>query len=296
MNNAPRTPRPSTARSLLLATRPRQWLKNSFVVLPLVFSGNAGSPALIGLTFATFVIFCAASSATYLTNDIFDAVADREHPEKRNRPIASGALSRSTAGFAAVVLGLASLVGAVAINWQLLIVVLAYMAVTTAYSIWLKHLIILDIMAIATGFVLRVIGGAEAIDVRPSSWLIVCAGVLAMFLGFGKRHHELAALGHAAPSHRSVLAEYDRRFLDAMLIVTATLTIASYAIYTTSRPATPWLVATIPFVGYGVLRYLWLVMHEGSGGSPTEMAWTDRPIQLAVVLWILTAGLVLALS
>ncbi len=238
--------------------------------------------------------FCLASSATYLLNDVLDRDADRLHPRKRDRPVASGALSVRTALASSILLGAAALGLAVALGWQLVLCVVAYLAITMTYTLWMKHEVILDVMGIAAGFVVRVVAGCVAIDVQPSPWILVCTGLLAMLLGFGKRRHEVITLDEGdRAGHRRVLSDYSLSFLAAMLITTATLTIAVYA---ASGGTTTWMVITLPIVAYGVLRYLWLLLQHQQGGSPTEIAWTDRPIQGAVVLWVTVSVVVLALA
>lgn len=236
------------------------------------------------------IAFCLASSATYLLNDTLDRDADRLHPRKRNRPVASGALSVRTALTTSVVLGAAALGLATALGWPFVLCVIAYLAITITYTLWMKHEVILDVMGIAAGFVIRVIAGAVAVDVQPSPWILICTGLLAMLLGFGKRRHEVLTLDDGdREAHRRVLSDYSKAFLDVMLASTATLTIAAYAVYTAAGSGTNWLLVTLPVVVYGVLRYLWLLLQRHQGGSPTEIAWTDRPIQASVAVWVILA-------
>ncbi len=277
--------------------RPHQWIKNGFVAAPLIFAHDLSNPTSLYRAALAVVAFCLASSATYLLNDVLDRDADRLHPRKRNRPVASGALSVRAALTTSAILAAFGVGLSVALGWRFLLAVLAYLAITLTYTLWLKHEVILDVMGIAAGFVVRVVAGAVAIDIQPSPWILICTGLLAMLLGFGKRRHEVLTLAEDDRSaHRRVLAEYSPAFLDVMLVVTATLTIAAYAVYTVTGGTTDWLAITLPVVGYGILRYLWLALQKNQGGSPTEIAWTDRPIQASVVIWVVLSAIILALA
>jgi 4-hydroxybenzoate polyprenyltransferase len=277
----------STA-AFIRSLRPKQWVKNGFVAAPLVFADDLfDGPQFLRAAIAVLA-FCLASSATYLLNDVLDREADRLHPRKRNRPVASGALSVRAALTGSALLGLAALALSLTLGWQFLIAVVAYLAITLTYTLWMKHEVILDVMGIAAGFVIRVIAGAIAIDVQPSPWILICTGLLAMLLGFGKRRHEVITLDDEdRAAHRRVLSDYSVPFLDVMLVSMATLTLAAYAVYTATGSTTNWMVVTLPVVTYGVVRYLWLLLQHQQGGSPTEIAWTDRPIQASVVLWVI---------
>lgn len=245
---------------------------------------------------AAMVAFCLASSATYLLNDVLDRDSDRLHPRKRDRPIASGALSVRTALAASAVLGAAALGLAAALGWPFVLCIIAYLAITITYTLWMKHEVILDTMGIAAGFIVRVVAGSVALDVEPSQWILICTGLLAMLMGFGKRRHEVITLSDAdRAGHRPVLSDYSVPFLDAMLVASATMTIVAYAAYTVASPTAPWMAVSLPLVAYGVLRYLWLLLQHRQGGSPTEIAWSDRPIQTCVITWIVTVALVTGL-
>lgn len=276
--------------TFLTSLRPKQWVKNGFVAAPLVFADDLFDVSQFTRAALAVFTFCLASSATYLLNDVLDRRSDALHPRKRNRPVASGALSVRAALSGSAALGALALALSIVLGWQFALCIVAYLAITLTYTVWMKHEVILDVMGIAAGFVIRVIAGAVAIDVRPSPWILICTGLLAMLLGFGKRRHEVITLEDGdREAHRRVLSDYSEGFLDAMLVSTATLTIAAYAVYTAAGSTTTWLVVTLPVVTYGVLRYLWLLLQRHQGGSPTEIAWTDRPIQASVALWVILA-------
>ena len=246
---------------------------------------------------AAFAIFCALSSAMYLVNDIRDKDADRRHPLKRGRPIASGALSTRTAAVAAVALIASAEAGAAMIAPALAAVAAAYVLLLLLYSIALKHVVILDVLVIAAGFVLRAIAGAVAIDVPIRSWLLICTTLLALFLALSKRRHELVLLGDGAPDHRRILEEYSPYLLDQMIAVVTASTVIAYTVFATSaetadRLGTGRLGLTLPFVLYGIFRYLYLVHQKHGGGSPAALLLNDRPLLTCVALW---AGAVVAL-
>ncbi len=283
-----------TGVALARSLRPEQWIKNGFVGAPLIFADDIFDGPLFARAALAVIAFCLASSATYLLNDVLDREADRLHPRKRDRPIAAGHLRVATALTASAVLAVGSVGLGAVIGLRFTLCILAYLAITLCYTLWMKHEVILDVMGIAAGFVVRVVAGCAAIAVVPSPWILICTGLLAMLLGFGKRRYEAVTLDHPQRAHsRRVLANYSGPFLDAMLVSTATLTIAAYAAYTATGGTTPWMVLTLPVVAYGVLRYLWLLLHAAQGESPTQIAWTDRPIQISVILWIILSIAVL---
>ena len=271
--------------------RPQHWLKNGFVLAPLLFSGRATQLDAILNALGAFGAFCLAASAVYAFNDVIDRSEDRAHPLKRNRPVASGRLSpgralATSALLAAVALGTAAMLDLATLGW-----IGAYLVLNLAYSLTLKHQVLLDVFAIASFFLLRLLAGASVIQVQPSVWLLLCGGLLALYLGFAKRRHELLVLGDASPDHRSVLAHYSAPFLDQISAVLLAVTIVSYLMYTlTSETAlkvgSDALSYGVPFVLYGVFRYLYLV-HRRDLGSPTETVLTDRPLMAAVLLWLL---------
>ena len=275
--------------ALLKTMRPRQWAKNIFVFAALVFDKQLLIPNSFLRTLAGFVLFCVISSAVYIFNDLADVEADREHPEKRNRPIASGRLSIGAAWVAGVLLVLIALVSGFLLSAPFALVIAAYFLLNLAYSKWLKHVLILDVLVLAAGFVLRVGAGVTLIQVeRFSPWLYVVMTLLALYLGFGKRRAELALLSGEARSHRKVLAGYTIPLLDQFIMIVSGMTIVSYALYTFSAPNVPAnhsMMLTIPFVVYAIFRYLYLIEVEHSGGAPEEILLTDRPFQISMLLW-----------
>jgi 4-hydroxybenzoate polyprenyltransferase len=293
----PLAPR-STARELLISLRPEQWTKNLFVFAAVLFGGRLLDGGAIAVTFAAFGIFCALSGAVYLFNDWTDRDADGRHPLKRSRPIASGRLSSRAALSAAALLSVAAIGAALLVNSAFATVAVLYLVLLIAYSAALKHLVIVDALTIAGGFVLRAIAGAMAIAVPISQWLLVCTTLLALFLAFSKRRHELTLLAQGATDHRPILEEYSPYLLDQMIAVVTASTLIAYAVYATSqetaqRLGTARLGATIPFVLYGIFRYLYLVHQKREGGSPTTLLMTDRPLLACVALWAASVALIL---
>ena len=278
-------------RLVVRSLRPQQWTKNLLVFAGLGFSGrllerDAWPPAL-----AAFLIFCGLSGAVYLINDVLDRAADTEHPIKRLRPVASGALSPALALSVAAVLGIACLAGAAAVNRGLAMTGGAYVALLLAYSIALKHYVIIDVLTLSGGFVLRANAGAVAIGVPISHWLLVCTTLLALFLGLSKRRHELTLLADGAGGHRPILQEYSPYLLDQMISVVTASTLIAYSVYTISsetaaRLGSDRLGLTIPFVLYGIFRYLYLVHQRRGGGNPSDLLLTDRPLLVCVALWV----------
>jgi 4-hydroxybenzoate polyprenyltransferase len=279
--------------SVLVSLRPEQWTKNFIVFAALIFARRLLDPAAVALALAAFLTFCGLSGAVYLFNDVSDRESDRRHPLKSRRPIASGVLSAETAlGWAAALtgagLGLAFWLQP-GFGWT----AFAYVVLQAAYSRWLKHIVILDVMAIAAGFVLRAVGGGLVISVPVSDWLLVCTILLALFLAFSKRRHELTLLAAGAAGHRRILEEYDPYLLDQMIAVVAASTLVAYTIYclsseTAERFGTRWLVLTVPFPIYGIFRYLYIVHRKDGGGNPSAMLLKDRPLLACVALWGLT--------
>ena len=268
--------------------RPRQWFKNGFVLAGVVFAQKVFTPS-IWVALETLVAFCALSSAAYLINDVADRHKDRLHPVKRRRPIAAGRLRVSLAVGLAVVLAVGSLAAAVAIGKSLALVALAYVGLQVAYSFWLKHLVIVDVLAMAIGFVLRAVAGAVAIDVDISGWLLICTLLVALFLALGKRRHEHNALRGDAALHRSTLGQYNQALLDQMIAMVTASTITSYALYTmapdtVAKFQTHLLPLTLPFVLYGIFRYLYLLYRRDLGGNPSDLMLADRPLLLSVGL------------
>jgi 4-hydroxybenzoate polyprenyltransferase len=288
----------STAIQLLISLRPGQWTKNLFVFAPLVFARRLHDPESVLFVAAAFVVFCVLSGVVYLLNDVVDRESDAGHPVKARRPIASGALGTGTALAAAAVLG----VPALALAWWLGplfgVVATGYLGLLALYSGPLKHIVIIDVLTIAVGFVLRVVGGALVIGVPVSHWLLVCTILLALFLALSKRRHELVLLADAATGHRPILQEYSPYLLDQMIGVVTASTLMAYVLYATSAETaekfgTSLLGLTIPFPLYGIFRYLYLVHQKEGGGSPSELLLTDRPLLLCVALWALTVAIII---
>lgn len=288
----------SMLRLLVVATRPREWLKNSFLFAALFFSKNLLNFVLLPKVVLAFGLFCLAASGVYLLNDIRDRHEDRKHPQKRTRPIASGALPVALAALAMCVLLCAAMGGALLLQPAFGCITAAYILLNVAYSYWLKHMVILDVFSLATGFVLRVVAGAIVIDVMMSHWLLICTMFLALFLGFSKRRCELVILAQEASQHRHVLMEYDLTFLDIMIGIVTSATVISYTLYTVSpetihRFHTDKLLLTVPVVLYGIFRYLYLVYRKDSGGNPAHTLLIDSPLQASVVLWGLVSVIIL---
>ncbi len=276
--------------SLVRTLRPEQWTKNLIVFAALLFGQRLLDPEAVTRSLAAFAVFCVLSGVVYLVNDLFDQDADRLHPIKRFRPIASGELSSGVAVAWAGVLGAAALGAAAWLSPLFALVAAAYLLLFVLYSRWLKHIVILDVMSIAIGFVLRTVAGAAVIDVPVSDWLLVCTVLLALFLGLSKRRHELTLLADNATGHRRILDEYNPYLLDQMIGVVTASTLMAYIIYCTSqetieRFGTRNLVLTVPLPIYGILRYLYLVHRRDGGGNPSELLITDRPLLICVALW-----------
>jgi 4-hydroxybenzoate polyprenyltransferase len=283
-------------RALIQSMRLRQWIKNVFVLAAVVFDRQLLNPTAVGKSLGGFFIFCLLSSSVYLINDVLDAVYDRQHPVKRNRPIASGELPVSVALTAAAILLLISFPSAFWLSSGFGWVTTIYFFLNLIYSKWLKHVALLDVMIIAAGFVLRVAGGVTLVVVeRFSPWLYVVTTLLALYLGFGKRRSELALLATNANQHRRVLNGYSLQLLDQLIMVVSSTTIISYSLYTFSAPNLPdnhSMMLTIPFVLYGIFRYLYLIQIKEAGGAPEELLLSDRPLQITILLWAIAVLLI----
>ena len=276
--------------SLVRALRPRQWTKNLIVLAGLIFGERLLDPGAVIDALVAFVVFCALSGVVYLVNDIRDRDADRLHPTKSRRPIASGALPVPTAIVWAAVLATAGLATAFSLSPAFGGVGLAYVGLLVVYSTWLKHVVILDVLTLAMGFVLRTWGGAVAVDVAMSHWLLLLVLLGALFLALSKRRAELVGLAGEATQHRPSLAEYSPDLLDQMVNVVTASTLLAYALYTidpqtVARFGTDRLVWTVPFPLYGIFRYLYLVHRRSEGGDPSEILLSDRPLLACVALW-----------
>lgn len=283
-------------RYYIAAMRPKQWIKNLFVFVGIIFSGNLLAAPMLLKVAGAFAVFCLLSGAVYLVNDIADLEKDREHPRKKNRPLAAGLISRNGAAAAAVITTAASLAMAFALSPALGLISAVYFGLMLIYSFYLKSIIILDVFTIALGFVLRVVAGTEVIRVYLSPWAVMCTFFLALFLALGKRRNEKIVLGDNANNHRVSLESYSLALIDQMISIVTTSTIVSYFLYTFKSGQHLISLITIPFVVFGLFRYLYLVYSENSGGSPEEIIISDRPLQITVLLWIATSLAVLYLS
>jgi 4-hydroxybenzoate polyprenyltransferase len=287
-------------KALIKTMRPRQWIKNGFVFFALIFDRQLFLLDPFLRTLAGFLLFCLISSAVYLFNDIADVDADRNHPEKKSRPIASGKLPIRVAWIAALLLVVISLPLAYLLAPEFFVVLVTYLIINLLYSRWLKHVPILDVMVIALGFVLRVAAGVTLITVeRFSPWLYVITLLFSLYIGLGKRRAEISLLSQGAIAHRKVLEGYTLSLLDQYITIVSGMTIIAYSLYTFSAPNLPenhTMMLTIPFVIYGIFRYLQLIQTGHAAGSPDEVALKDRPLQLTMLLWVLVVLAVFYLS
>lgn len=276
---------------LITLARPRQWTKSLAVFAALVFAGKLFHPDQFGIVVVAFVALCLVSSGLYAANDVWDCERDRRHPLKRERPVAAGCVSKRAALLFAVVLITTGLVLSAALGLPFLASILGYVVLQSAYAASLKHVAIVDMLVIAAGFVIRAVAGALVISVEVSPWLVVCTGLLALFLAAAKRRHELVLLQDDSAGHRPVLSEYSAGLLDSFMVTLSAGTITSYALYTFFEARTPWhaMMLTIPFVIYGILRYQMLVLNRELGGRPTEVLLSDQPLLACVTLWMASA-------
>src|SRR5579883_1024190 len=294
----PRPARPSLLLGLLRACRPKQWSKNVLLFFGLIFALKLTDPILVGRAIAGFLVFCAASSGVYIINDLVDLEQDRLHPRKRLRPLAAGIITPGQAiGLASILLAGALAAGlALGIGFAALTVL--YVVLTILYSLRLKHVVLIDVFILAAGFVLRAAAGAVVVGVPISPWLYVCTVLASLFLGLGKRRQEIVLLSNGAGNHRRILEEYSIPLLDQLIMIVTSSTIMAYSLYTFSAenlPSNHTMMLTIPFVLYGVFRYLYLMHQRNAGGSPDEVILSDRPLLMTALLWLLTAGAVLYL-
>lgn len=290
--------RRSVLGGLLVSLRPAQWTKNLIIFAGLIFGRRLMTPRAVALACGAFVVFCVLSGVVYLINDVIDRDSDRRHPLKARRPIAAGDLPVPLALAAAALLGGGGLAAAFGLGRGFGLVAVAYVALQALYSGPLKHVVILDVLAIAVGFVLRAVAGAVVIPVPISQWLLVCTILLALFLALAKRRHELVMLAGEATAHRPILGEYSAYLLDQLIGIVAAATLVVYVFYTVSpetqaKFGTSWLGLTIPFPLYGLFRYLYLVHQREGGGSPADMLLTDRPLLLCVALWAAAVVLII---
>ena len=286
---------------LLEAARPRQWVKNGFVLAPLVFARKVGDPKALAAALGAFLCFCAVASSVYLINDLADRERDRIHPVKRNRPVASGRLPLSWAVTEALVLLLAGLVGALVLPGLgpgFLPFPLFYLVLNLAYSFRLKHLVILDVLSISLGFLVRVVAGGEAVGVPVSSWLLLCTLFVSLLLAILKRRAEIRGLHAASGAHRKVLDDYDPAFLEMLPGPLAAMTIMAYSLYTVdpvtvAKFGSRDLILTVPLVVYGVFRYLYLAWKRDLGGEPARLVLEDKGILLSLAAWLAACLLIL---
>lgn len=273
--------------------RPRQWIKNFFVLAALIFSRHIDDAEYMAIAAAAFAVFCITSSTVYIFNDLLDMEKDRNHPRKKNRPLASGAVGKSEAIILVLMLLPAVLYSAFRINSVFGLIIVLYLVNNLLYTLYIKHMVILDVMSIALGFIFRVAGGAVAIGVEISPWLLLCTLLLSLFLGFSKRRNELVVLQEDAQNHRAILEHYSLGFIDNMLsIVTASIVI-SYSMYTFFAYENKYLMITILYVLYGIFRYQYLIYNKNMGESPEEMVLTDKPLLFDIILWVITSTAIL---
>jgi 4-hydroxybenzoate polyprenyltransferase len=283
--------------AIVVSMRPRQWVKNLFVFAGLIFAQRLFTPSA-WVALAAFAIFCGLSGAIYLFNDVADRERDRLDPRKRVRPIAAGRLPLGVAIGTGVGLVVSGLVLAGLLSRAFFLTAFAYVILLIAYSAWLKHIVIVDAIVVAGGFVLRAVAGAVVIDVEMSGWLLICTILLALFLALGKRRYEYVALEQDAARHRPILAEYSPALLDQMIAVVTASTVTAYALYTMSPETvakfhTRWLPATLPFVLYGIFRYLYLLYQRRLGGNPSELLLRDRALLINTICWICAVLLII---
>jgi 4-hydroxybenzoate polyprenyltransferase len=282
--------------ALLAALRPKQWTKNFFVFAGIIFALKFFDLPLLLTVLAAFVVFCCLSSAIYLINDVHDLDGDRRHPVKRLRPIAAGQLGVPSALGTALILAVAGLSGALSLGTAFFLTALAYFVLMVLYTFCLRDMVILDTFTIAAGFVLRAVAGVVVIAVQLSPWLVICTILLSLFIALGKRRHELVTLGNG--THRRILDEYNTQLLDQMISAVAGSTVMAYALYTLwpetiAKFGTHNLVYTVPFVLYGIFRYLYLIYQKEKGGRPEELLVTDGPLFIDILLWIMALLLII---
>jgi 4-hydroxybenzoate polyprenyltransferase len=287
----------SMIAGLIKTMRPRQWIKNIVIFAPLIFDVKLFNPRYLAQTVAGFALLCLVSGNVYIINDLVDIEKDRQHPKKRNRPLPSGQLNVRAAFVAALVIPLVALPAGFLLHPHFGAILTGYLLIQVAYSFWLKNAVIIDVMLVASGFLLRVAGGVPLVEAeRFSPWLYICMTLLALLFGFGKRRHELVLLKDNADAHRQSLQEYNLPLLDHIISIVTAATLLAYSLYTFSAPNLPpnhTMMLTIPFILYAIFRYLYLVHVKGMGGAPEEIALSDRPLQATFVLWGLSVVIVM---
>jgi 4-hydroxybenzoate polyprenyltransferase len=283
--------------ALFKTMRPKQWPKNGFVFVALIFDGKLLDWTSVWPTLIAFLLLCLMSSAVYIMNDLVDLESDRQHPTKRKRPLPAGQLTPTVALAAAIVFAVGSLLVSALLAVPFALVLLSYLLIQIAYTFWLKHMVLVDVSIVATGFILRIAAGVTVIAVqRFSPWLYLFGGFLALFMALGKRRHELKLLGDNAGNHRAILDEYNLDLIDKLLGIVTTSAIVAYSLYTFLAEGVPEnhaMMLTIPFVLYGMFRYLYLIHVRQEGGAPEEILLKDRPLQVALALWGLVVFLAL---
>lgn len=285
--------------ALVRSMRPKQWTKNLLVFAGFLFTvEEKHAPGDFGRVLLAFGVFCLVSSSVYILNDVVDKSRDRHHPIKRKRPIAAGLLPVPVALLSATLLLAFSVLGSLWLDPYFLAVLLGYFALTTAYTLKLKHVVIVDLLVLASGFVLRAVAGAVALNVMISPWLLLCTTLLALFIGLAKRRHELVTLDEKAISHRKILNDYSVSFLDQMINITSAVALMAYSLYTfsgISRTGSrhPYMMVTIPFVIYGIFRYLYLIHNKNAGGHPEQVLLDDRPLLFNLILWAVAVVVIL---
>lgn len=278
---------------VLAVLRPKQWTKNLLLFAGLLFSQNLFHTPLLLKTLLAFGAFCLLSSSVYVLNDIHDRDADRKHYRKRHRPLASGRLGVGQALVICIVLAAFSFFAAYNLGMLFLAIAVLYFLLVLGYSLWFKHIVIIDVFAVALGFLLRAVAGGVAIAVRISPWLLICTLLLALFLALTKRRHEYVVMEYNGREHRRVLADYSVAFLDQLISIVTASTIMAYSLYTFSAGRTEYLMLSIPFVIYGIFRYLFLVHKKEMGGSPEEVLLKDKPLIVDILLWVAVCVIIL---
>jgi 4-hydroxybenzoate polyprenyltransferase len=284
--------------AFITALRPRQWSKNLVIFAGLVFAQKLLQLSCLKTSLLAFIAFCLCASSVYLINDIKDIEKDRLHPVKRLRPVPAGIITPTQAGILSAILAFSSLALAFALNLNFGLMLSFYWAMMIAYTFRLKHVVIVDILIISAGFIIRALSGAVVLEVMISRWLIACTIFLSLFLILAKRRNEIIEMGNGATNHRAILGEYGERFLDQMIAVVTACTVISYVLYTVdpetvAKFGTHNLIFTIPFVIYGIFRYLYLVYQRNLGGRPEVVLLTDRPLIFSLCLWVLAAMLII---
>jgi len=271
--------------------RPLQWIKNAFVFVGVIFGNLSGEGHYWSLAAVVFVAFCMVSSAVYVFNDLIDCEQDKVHPKKKHRPIAAGRVSKNAALVVAALMGISGLLLGFSVSGAVLAILIGYLALNTAYTLKLKHIVLLDAFCISLGFMLRIFAGTFGLGIPPSQWLLMCGMMLTLFLAFAKRRAEILSTNFNQAEHRAVLDHYGPIFLDEIMAISAACTVIAYSLYTMSVETifihqTDKLIYTVPFVIYGLFRYIYLLHHKKSGGDPTRDLLADPHIITTVVAWL----------